>query len=76
MIYATDYELKAMARAGTIAVLLPGTSFYLGESFARARTMIEGGAPVAIATDFNPGSSPTESMQPVMNLACPALSTG
>lgn len=70
LIYATDDGIRAMAKARTIAVLLPGTSFYLGESFARARTMIEEGVPVALATDFNPGSSPTESLQLVMNLAC------
>ncbi|MCG0276242.1 MAG: imidazolonepropionase [Thermosediminibacteraceae bacterium] len=70
LIYASDDGIKAMAESGTIAVLLPGTSFYLGESFARARTMIEAGVPVALATDFNPGSSPTESLQLIMNLAC------
>ncbi|ADL08222.1 imidazolonepropionase [Thermosediminibacter oceani] len=70
LIYATDEGIRAMAEAGTIAVLLPGTSFYLGESFARARTIIEAGIPVALATDFNPGSSPTESLQLVMNIAC------
>jgi len=59
-----------MAKAGTIAVLLPGTSFYLNESFARARVMIDKGIPVAIASDFNPGSSPNESLQLPMNLAC------
>jgi len=70
LIHASDAGIIKMAQQGTIAVLLPGTSFYLGEDFARARTMIQAGIPVAIATDFNPGSCPTESLQLPMNLAC------
>jgi len=70
LIHATDQGIENMARAKTIAVLLPATSFYLGESFARARTMIEKGIPIALASDFNPGSCPTESLQLVINIAC------
>jgi imidazolonepropionase len=70
LIHANDEGLAKIAAAGTIAVLLPGTSFYLGEDFARARTMIDMGIPVAVATDFNPGSCPTESLQMPMNIAC------
>ncbi|MFZ7103870.1 MAG: imidazolonepropionase [Peptococcaceae bacterium] len=70
LIQAADADLAEMARAGTIAVLLPGTSFYLGEKFARAREMVDKGIPVAVASDFNPGSSPNESLQLPMNLAC------
>lgn len=70
LIHASDDGLEKMAAAGTIAVLLPGTSFYLSENFARARTMIDMGIPVAVATDFNPGSCPTESLQIPMNIAC------
>jgi len=70
LIHATDQGLQAMAKQGTIAVLLPGTSLFLEESFARARTMIDMGIPVALATDLNPGSCPTESLQLIMNLAC------
>lgn len=70
LIHATDKGLEAMATKGVIAVLLPGTSFFLGEPFARARDMINMEIPVALATDFNPGSCPTESMQLIMNLAC------
>ena len=70
LIHAGDAGLAAMAKSSTIAVLLPGTSFYLGESFAKAKTMIELGIPVAVATDFNPGSCPTESLQLPMNMAC------
>jgi len=70
LIHASDQGLAKIASAGTIAVLLPGTSFYLGEDFARARTMVDMGIPVAVATDFNPGSCPTESLQMPMNIAC------
>jgi imidazolonepropionase len=70
LIHASDDGLAKMALAQTIAVLLPGTSFYLNEDFARARTMVNLGIPVAVATDFNPGSCPTESLQLPMNLAC------
>lgn len=70
LIHTSDEGLARIATAGTIAILLPGTSFYLGEAFARARTMVEAGIAVAVATDFNPGSCPTESLQTPMNIAC------
>lgn len=70
LIHASDKGIEDMAKTDVIAVLLPGTSLYLDESFARARTMIEKGIPVALATDFNPGSCPTKSLQLIMNLAC------
>jgi len=70
LIQATDEALDEMANEGTVAVLLPGTSFYLNENFARARTMIDKEIPVAVASDFNPGSSPNESLQLPMNIAC------
>jgi len=62
--------IAAMKEAGTIPVLLPGTSFYLRLGrYAPAREMIEAGLPVALATDYNPGSCPTESLQSVMVFA-------
>ncbi len=70
LIKANDEGLKAMSGSGTVAVLLPCTSFYLGEDFARARKMIELGIPVAISTDFNPGSSPNLNLQMAMTLGC------
>jgi len=71
LLAATDEGLEAMREAGVIAVCLPGTSFNLRlDRHARARDMIERGIPVAISTDFNPGSSPTLSMQMAMTLAC------
>lgn len=62
--------IEAMAAAGVIAVLLPGTAFYLMARPADARGMIDGGVPVALSTDCNPGSSPTTSLPLIMNLAC------
>ena len=62
--------IAAMAKAGTVACLLPATSFYLGSAFAPARAMIEAGVPVAMASDFNPGSCPSLNLQFVMNLGC------
>lgn len=60
--------LASMAKAGTTAMLLPATSFYLGKTFAPARKMIELGIPVAIASDFNPGSCPSLNLQFAINL--------
>jgi imidazolonepropionase len=70
LIAATDEGIAAMAKAGTVAVLLPATSFYLNKPYARARDMIAAGVPVAVATDFNPGSCPSSNLQLAMNLAC------
>lgn len=70
LLVASDAGIEAMAKAGTIGVLLPGTAFFLRAPFARGRFMIDSGVPVAISTDFNPGSSPTINLQFIMNLAC------
>lgn len=70
LLVASDKGIEAMAQAGTIGVLLPGTAFFLRAPFARARFMIDTGVPVALSTDFNPGSSPTMNLQFIMNLAC------
>ena len=70
LLVASDEGIKRMAEAGTIAVLLPGTAFFLRAPFARGRLMIDSGVPVAISTDFNPGSSPTISLPFIQNLAC------
>jgi imidazolonepropionase len=71
LLYASEQGIKMMVEAGVIPVLLPGTPFcLLSEKYADARKMIALGAPVAIATDFNPGSCPTESMQFAMAVAC------
>ncbi len=62
--------IASMAKGGTVACLLPCTSLYLGATFAPARDMVAAGVPVAMATDFNPGSCPCLNMQLVMNLGC------
>ncbi|MBT7311455.1 imidazolonepropionase, partial [bacterium] len=63
--------INALANSKTVAVLLPGTVFSLGiDKWAPAREMIEKGVAVALATDFNPGSSPIRSMQIIMSIAC------
>ncbi|MFN7995520.1 MAG: imidazolonepropionase [Bryobacteraceae bacterium] len=68
---AGEPEVRALARSGTIATLLPGSVFHLGlHHYAPARALIDAGVAVALATDFNPGTSPTFSMQMVLALAC------
>lgn len=62
--------IERMAKGGVIACLLPATSFNLGAVFAPARAMVKAGVPVAMATDFNPGSCPCLNMQFVINLGC------
>ena len=70
LIAVTEKGIESMAKGGTIACLLPATSFYLGANYAPARRFIEAGVPVALATDYNPGSCPSLNLQLVMNLAC------
>lgn len=71
LLVVSDRGIESMAGAGVIAVLLPGTTFYLREKhYAPARKMIAAGVPVALATDFNPGSSPTNNLQLIINIAC------
>ncbi len=70
LIGASEQGIKDMAEKGVIAVLLPGTSFNLQKGTkANARRMIEESVPVAISTDYNPGSCPSENMQLMMTLA-------
>lgn len=70
LIVCPDEGIEAMAKSGTVACLLPCTSLYLGAAFAPARKMVDAGVPIAMATDFNPGSCPCLNMQLVMNLGC------
>ena len=68
--YISEAGIHAMAKSGTVAVLLPGTTFSLqGKQYAPARKMIEAGVPVALSTDCNPGSSFTESLAMIVTLA-------
>ena len=68
LIAAGDEGMDSMAKGGTSAMLLPATSFYLGKNYAPAKTMIEKGIPVCIASDFNPGSCPSLNLQLAINL--------
>ncbi|MBP1655145.1 MAG: imidazolonepropionase [Bacteroidetes bacterium] len=68
--HVSDRGIAALADAGVVAVLLPGVSFFLGHRFAPARRMIEAGVPVAVATDFNPGSCMSYSLPLAMTIAC------
>lgn len=65
-----DAGIAALKAGGTLAVVLPGCSFFLGIQHAPARKLIEAGVPLALATDCNPGSSMIESLPLVMNIAC------
>jgi imidazolonepropionase len=71
LVFVGEEGIHLMQKAGVVPVLLPGTTFFLGmDRAAPARRMIEKGLAVALATDCNPGSSMTESMQIIMTLAC------
>ena len=70
----SDAGIAALAAGGTVATLLPGTMLFLGKtSQAPARRMIEAGVPVALATDFNPGTSPTTNFPLVLTLGVSQL---
>ena len=69
LIATGERGMEALARGGVTAVLLPCTSLYLNKSFARARDMIARGIPVAVATDFNPGSCPSLNIGLCMTMA-------
>jgi imidazolonepropionase len=67
-------DIAALAKSNTVATLLPGCDFHLGlEHYAPARALIGAGAIVALATDYNPGTSPTLSMPMILSLACTQL---
>jgi imidazolonepropionase len=68
--HASDLGIRAMAEAGTVAVSLPLASLYLGQPPMPARRFIEAGVPVAVATDFNPGSAPSFHLPLALTLAC------
>jgi imidazolonepropionase len=70
LLKASEQGMKAMAEKGVVAVLLPGTAYFLMAESANGRKMIDLGVPVALSTDCNPGSSPTVSLPFIMNLGC------
>jgi imidazolonepropionase len=70
----TAEDIRTLARSRTVATLLPGSNFHLGIGrYAPARRLIDAGAAVSLATDFNPGTSPTLNMQFILSLACVAM---
>jgi imidazolonepropionase len=68
--YISGEGIEALAGSGTVAVSLPLASLYLGEPFLPARKLLSAGVPVAVATDFNPGSAPSYHLPLAMTLAC------
>jgi len=65
-----DEEINSLLGSETMPTLLPGASFFLGMNDPPARKMIEAGLPVALASDYNPGSSPSGNMKLIMSLGC------
>lgn len=71
MDYVLEEDIPQLAKRNTLATLVPGANYFLGlESFPPARRLIDSGVAVALATDYNPGTSPTASMPFVLSLAC------
>lgn len=69
--FVDDHDIGLLARSHTVATLVPGANYFLGLcDYPPARKLIDGGAAVALATDYNPGTSPTPSMSFVLSLAC------
>ena len=67
-------DIQALGKSETVATLLPGCDFHLGlEQYAPARALIDAGAILSLATDYNPGTSPTLSMPMILSLACTQL---
>lgn len=67
--FTGDEEIEALAGSGTMPTLLPGAAFFLGMNYPPARKMIDSGLPVALASDYNPGSSPSGNMKFILSLA-------
>jgi imidazolonepropionase len=67
--YTGEEEMEALKGSGTMPTVLPGAAFFLNLKYAPAREMIDKGLPVAMASDFNPGSSPSGNMQLILSMA-------
>lgn len=65
-----ENDIRQLAQSNTVATLVPGANYFLAHEYPPARKFIDAGVAVALATDFNPGSSPTPSMPFVLSLAC------
>ena len=71
MDFVSDEDVAALAKLDTVATLLPAANYFLGlDSFPPARHLLDSGVAVALATDYNPGTSPTTSMPFVLSVAC------
>ncbi|MGA7220423.1 MAG: imidazolonepropionase [Candidatus Sulfotelmatobacter sp.] len=71
MDHVSDGDIAEMAKHDTVATLVPGANYFLGlKEYPQARKLIDAGVPVALATDYNPGTSPTLSIPMAMSLAC------
>ncbi len=71
MDHVSDDDILELAKRDTVATLVPGANYFLGlKEYPKARKLIDAGVPVALATDYNPGTSPTLSMPIAMSLAC------
>ena len=68
--FTSTKEIEILKNSTTIPTLLPGTAFFLGLKYPPARQIIDSGLPIALATDFNPGSCPSGNMSLIMCLAC------
>ncbi len=68
--YTGDAEIQALKNSETMPTILPGAAFFLNMVHAPARKMIDAGLPVALASDFNPGSSPSGNMQLILSMGC------
>ena len=71
MDHVSDDDVKALSKTGTVATLVPGANYFLGlKQYPNARRLIDAGVATALATDYNPGTSPTISMPMALSLAC------
>jgi imidazolonepropionase len=71
MDHVNEDDIQQLAKRDTVATLVPGANYFLGlKEYPNARRLIDSGVPVALATDYNPGTSPTVSMPMAMSLAC------
>lgn len=68
--FTGDKEIESLMKSETMPILLPSTAFFLNLHYPPARKMIEAGLPIALASDYNPGSSPSGNMNFVLSLAC------
>jgi imidazolonepropionase len=68
--YTSDKEIEVLKGSETMPTILPGAAFFLGMIHAPVRKMIDAGLPIALASDFNPGSSPSGNMQLILSMGC------